>query len=126
MKYKELYVELAEFLTRLGCSVCDHDLMGYCYQTAKIRAFIIIKPDMTYKEKYLTLCHEAGHLFLYKNNQKFVWSKTPMSELSANHFALQLLASHDIDEKNIMNFTRKLKRKLRNVKSLGLKFNLTF
>ena len=63
MKYKILYKELAEKLTDLGCSVSDHDLLGYCYQTKTIRAYIVIKSHMSYKSKYFTICHEAGHLF---------------------------------------------------------------
>ena len=113
MKYKELYIELAELLTKLGCSVCDHDLWGYCYHTKTVRAFVIIKPDMSYKAKYLTLAHEAGHLFNLGKNQKFIWSKKARTEEEANWFALQLLNINDIDPNEYRKFYDKAKKKVK-------------
>ncbi len=112
MKYKTLYKELAEKLTDLGCSVCDHDLWGYCYQTKPIRGFIVIKSHMSYKGKYLTLCHEAGHLF-YLKDDTFVWSKEPRSEEEANRFALELLDSNDIKSGEYRKFYEKAKKKVK-------------
>lgn len=112
MKYKELYVELAELLTKLGCKVCDYDVYGYCGQTETIRAFIVIKPEMNFKEKLLTLSHEMGHLF-YKKNDKFIWSKNPRTEEEANQFALQLLNIHEIDPNEYSKFYKKAKKKVK-------------
>lgn len=110
MKYKELYKELAQHLTELKISICDHDLYGYCYDTKKIKAFIVIKSDMDYKSKYFTLCHEAGHLFYMKKGQKFVWSKNTRSEEEANWFTLQLLKSNEIDLNEYREFYKKAKK----------------
>lgn len=112
MKYKTLYKELAEKLTELGCSICDHDLLGYCYQTKTIRAYIVIKCHMSYKSKYLTLCHEAGHLFSLKDD-KFVWAKEPRSEEEANRFALELLDTNDIKAQEYCRFYEKAKKKVK-------------
>ena len=96
MKYKNLYRELAELLTELGCSVADHDFLGYCYQTAAIKGLIVIKANMNYKGKYFVLAHEAGHLF-YMRNGKFNWSKKPRTEEQANTFAVKLLKFNEIE-----------------------------
>lgn len=112
LKYKELYVELAELLTKLDCKVCDQDFLGYCFQTKLTRAFIVIKPDMSYKDKYLTLCHEAGHLFFIKNNE-WNWSKKPKTEEEANQFALKLLKFNEIDENEYRVFYNKALRKVK-------------
>jgi Zn-dependent peptidase ImmA (M78 family) len=111
MKYKALYIELAELLTRLKCKVCDYDFWGYCNQTKTIRAFIVIKPDMSYKSKFLTLAHEAGHLFNMGKNQEFIWSKNPRTEEEANQFALQLLNIYEIDPTEYCRFYEKAKKK---------------
>jgi Zn-dependent peptidase ImmA (M78 family) len=113
MRYKELYVELAELLTKLGCSVSDHDLWGFCYHTKTIRAFVVIKADMDYKSKYFTLAHEAGHLFSMGKNKKFVWSEKARTEEEANGFALQLLESNEIDPNEYGKFYKKAKKKVK-------------
>lgn len=110
MKYKTLYKELAEKLTDLGCSVCDHDFLGCSYQTKSIRAYIVIKSSISYKSKYYTLAHEAGHLFTLKN-KGFVWSVTPRSEEEANRFAFQLLDQNDIESYEYCKFYEKAKKK---------------
>lgn len=108
MKYKELYKELAQHLTELHISVCDHDLGGgYCFQTKTIRAFIVIEPSLNYKSKYFTLCHEAGHLFYMKKGKKFNWSEEPRSEEEAHWFALQLLKFNEIDAYEYYRFYEK-------------------
>jgi Zn-dependent peptidase ImmA (M78 family) len=111
MKFKNLYIELAEKLTDLGCEICDHDFLGYCYQTKSIRAFIVIKSDMSFKSKYLILAHEAGHLFTLGKNRKFVWSKKPKTEEEANYFALQILNIHEIDPNEYRKSYEKAKKK---------------
>lgn len=109
MKYKELYKELAQTLTELKVSVCDHDLGGgYCFQTKTIRAFVVINPNMDYKAKYFTLCHEAGHLFYMKKGQKFNWSEEPRSEQDAHWFALKLLKFNEIDTFEYYRFYEKI------------------
>lgn len=111
MKYKELYVELADLLTKLFCKVCDYDVLGYCGQTKAIKAFIVIKPEMSFKEKYFTLAHEAGHLFSLGKNQKFIWSEKPRTEEEANQFALQLLNINEIDPNEYLKFYNRAKKK---------------
>lgn len=113
MKYKELYIDLAWKLTELGCRVCDHDIEGYCYQVKNFRAFVVIKADMGFKEKYMTLCHEAGHLFTLKGSDTFNWSKKPRSEDKANQFVLRLLKLNDIDENEYHEFYEKAKKKVK-------------
>ena len=110
MKYKELYVDLAETLTSLKCYVCDQDLWGYCFQTESIRAFIVIKSNATFKEKYMTLCHEAGHLFTMEKG-KFKWSKKPRSEEEANRFAIDLLRTNDIEDYEYFKVYKKIEKK---------------
>ena len=112
MKYKELYKELAQKLTELKVSVCDHDLGGgYCFQTKPIRAFIVIKSEMNYKSKYFTLAHEAGHLFYIKKDKLFNWSKEPRNEKEAHWFALKLLKSNKIDSYEYYRFYDKIMKK---------------
>lgn len=113
MKYKNLYVDLAETLTELKCYVCDHDLWGYCFQAKLVKAFIVIKPDMSYKEKYLTLAHEAGHLFTMKGKSNFIWSKDPRTEEEANRFALELLNLNDINSNEYRKFYNRAKKKVK-------------
>jgi len=114
LKYKDLYRELAQQLTELKISICDHDLGGgYCFQTKSIRGFIVIKPDLSFKEKYFVLTHEAGHLFYMKKDQEFVWSKKPRSEEEAHSFALQLLKLNEIDNFEYYKFYRKAVRSIK-------------
>lgn len=113
MKYKELYRELANFLNDLGCFVCDIDVLGHCKHTNGIKAFIYIKSDLNYKEKYFVLAHEAGHLFSMKKGKKFAWSKKPRSEEEANQFALQLINLNEIDCYEYRNFYDKAKKKFK-------------
>ena len=110
MKYKELYKELAQTATELGCSVGDHDLLGYCYHTKNIRAFIVINPDMNYKDRFLTLCHELGHLFYMQKGNRFVWSDEPRTEEQANFFAIKLLQYNDVDADEYRKFYNKALR----------------
>jgi Zn-dependent peptidase ImmA (M78 family) len=116
MKYKELYKELAHLLDDLGCAVCDHDFWGYCYQAKKIKGFIIIRPDMSFKRKFFTLAHEAGHLFYFGKDNKFNWSKKPKTEVEANTFALQILKLSDIDPYEYSKIYEKAKKKSKNRK----------
>jgi Zn-dependent peptidase ImmA (M78 family) len=111
MNYKKLYIELAYTLTDLNCLVCDHDFWGYCNQVDFLNAIIIIKPNMSYKEKYCILAHEAGHLFYMKKINKFNRSKKPRSEAEANEFALRLLEYNDIEEKEYHNVYEKAKKR---------------
>ena len=113
LKYKELYKELAQALTELKISVCDHDLGGgYCFQTKSIRAFIVIDSKMNFKEKYFTLCHETGHLFYIRDKNEFVWSDYPRSEEEAHKFAIQMLKSNDIDSLEYYRFYGKVTKKV--------------
>ena len=116
MKYKDLYIDLAETLTGLKCYVSDIDFWGYCYQTKSIRAFIVIKPSMSFKRKFFTLAHEAGHLFYMTKDSNFNWSKKPRTEEEANVFALQLLKLSDIDPNEYRKVYEKAKKKLKNRK----------
>lgn len=113
MKYKELYVELAELLTKLNISVCDYDFWGYCGHTKTVKAYVVIKPEMSYKAKFFTLAHEAGHLFSNTKNKAFTWSKSPRTEEQANQFALQLLNIHEIDPNEYRRFYNKAKKKVK-------------
>jgi Zn-dependent peptidase ImmA (M78 family) len=110
MKYKELYKELAHQLSSLGCFVCDIDMLGHCKHTEDSKAFIYIKPSMSFKAKYFVLAHEAGHLFYKKGEKIFNWSKTARSEEEANTFALQLLESNDIDSHGYCKLYSKAKK----------------
>ncbi len=113
MKYKELYKELANHLTSLGCFVCDMDVLGHCKHSVGNRAFIFIKSSMTYKQKYFVLAHEAGHLFYIKGGQTFTWSKKGRSEDKANVFALHLLESNDIDGNEYNKFYKLAQKKVK-------------
>lgn len=115
MKYRELYIDLAETLTSLKCYVSDIDFWGYCFQTKSVRAFIVVKPDMSYKEKFFCLSHETGHLFSMKKG-KFVWARNPRTEEEANKFAMQLINSKDIDPIEYRKFYERAKRKSKNRK----------
>lgn len=110
MKFKNLYKDLANLLTNLDCSVCDLDFRGYCFQTKDIKALIVISPDMSYKEKYFTLAHEAGHLFYMKKGNAFNWSEKPRSEDQANWFALQLIKHNEIESYEYKKFYNKALR----------------
>jgi len=107
MGYKSLYTELASALDHLGVAVCDHDYMGYCFQTLGLRGFIYIKSRLTYKEKYMALCHETGHLFYMKKGKTLNWSKKPRTEEQANWFAMQLLRRNGIDVEEYKEFYNK-------------------
>ena len=113
MKYKELYKELANHLNNLGCFVCDIDVLGHCRHAYGLKAFIYVKSDLNYKEKYFVLAHEAGHLFSMKKDQKFCWSKNGRSEEEANRFALQLLGFNEIDGYEYRKFYNKAKKKFK-------------
>jgi Zn-dependent peptidase ImmA (M78 family) len=110
MKYKDLYIGLAHALTYRGCEVCDYDYWGYCAQTDGIRAFIVIKPKMKYKEKYLILVHETGHLFFLNNKKGLVWSNKTRNEDQANQFALKFLKMNKIDAKEYNKFYKKAQK----------------
>jgi len=58
---------------------------------------VIVKPKMTYKEKYFTLVHETGHLFTLNKNNRLVWSKKTRNEDEANYFASQILTINKIN-----------------------------
>lgn len=103
MDYKSLYINLAELLTHLKVVVCDHDYLGYCYQNNDNKGFIVINPKMTYKEKYFTLAHEAGHLFYMRKGNMFSWSKKPRTEEQANWFAIQLIKMNGISSIDYCN-----------------------
>jgi Zn-dependent peptidase ImmA (M78 family) len=113
MKYKILYVELAELLTRLGCQVCDHDLLGYCFQPGKSRGFIVIRPNMNYKEKYFILSHEAGHLFRLTKDKKLRWTAKIKTEEEANLFAVKLLKFNEIEREEYYKIYAKAKEKMK-------------
>ena len=116
MKYKELYKELAQTLTDLGCFVFDIDVFGHCKHSKGSRAFIFIKSSMTYQQKFYVLAHEAGHLFFMKKGQKLVWSTKGRSENKANRFALQLLNFNDIDSNEYRVFYNRALKKIKNRK----------
>jgi Zn-dependent peptidase ImmA (M78 family) len=109
MDYKELYKDLAWTLSGMGISVCDYDYLGYCGQTKKIEAFIVIKPSLSYKEKFFTLAHEAGHLFYMKKGNIFNLSKKSRSEDEANWFAIQYLRLKEINSNEYWHFYNKAK-----------------
>jgi len=96
MNYKQLYINLATELTNLGCRVCDDDFLGLCIYPNKNRAFIYITPNMSYKHKYFTLAHEAGHIFFMKKDKIFNWSKKERPENKANMFAIKILGMNKI------------------------------
>lgn len=112
MKYKELYKELAQTLTDLRISICDHDLGGgYCFQTKTIRAFIVIQSSLNFKDKYFVLAHEMGHLFYPKKGKELGWSKKPRSEEEAHQFALRLIKFNDIDPYEYYRFYRRVTKR---------------
>ena len=111
--YKGLYRDLAQVLRSYCCDVFDHDLLGYCIQVKDAKAIIFISPTLTYKEKYFTLAHEAGHLFYMKKGKVFNWSKKPRTEEQANWFALQLFRLMEIENTDYKNFYNKALNKLK-------------
>lgn len=111
MDYKQLYLDLALILRDLKCFVHDHDFNGYALFTKDYKAFIVINPKLTYKEKYFCLAHEVGHLFYMKKNSIFNWSNKPRSEEQANWFAIQLLKRQNIDTKEYWDFYKKAETK---------------
>jgi hypothetical protein len=117
MEYKTLYKELAWILTHLGCTICDHDFLGFCNYTLDKRAFIYIKPSLSFKHKFFTLAHEAGHLFHMKKGSVFNWSKKARSEEQANWFAVQFLKRYGISSKEYYVFYSKAQKRGRKYKS---------
>lgn len=111
MKYKSLYRDLANTLSSLGCFISDFDILGHCMHTDKTKAFIFIKPTMSYKHKYFVLAHEAGHLFFIKKNKVFNWTTKPRTEEEANSFAFHLFSLKDIDCNEYRKFYEKAKKK---------------
>jgi Zn-dependent peptidase ImmA (M78 family) len=109
MGYKQLYKELATSIDELRCAVYDYDFIGFCNHTKKFRAFIYIDSKMSYKEKYFTLAHEAGHLFYMSGDNMFNWSKKIRSETKAHAYAVKLLDSADINEDEYYIFYSKAK-----------------
>lgn len=122
MEFKELYKELAQTLNNIGCSVCDFDYWGYCSSTKGIKAFIVIKPSMSYKGKYFTLAHEAGHLFYMSKGKILNWSKNSRSENQANWFALQLIKRNNIDVEEYKEFYNKALKISKNRKKSWYEF----
>jgi Zn-dependent peptidase ImmA (M78 family) len=98
----------------MGCAICDHDFMGHCNFVGKTKAFIYIKPSMSYKQKYFTLVHEAGHLFYMKKGKIFNWAKRARSEDQANWFAVQFLKTVDIRSQEYYDFYDIAVKKLKN------------
>ena len=111
MSYKRLYIELACVLFNLGCSINDHDCLGYCQYVDSNKAFIVINAGLNFKQKYFVLAHEAGHLFYMKKGNIFNWSIKPRTEKEANWFAIQLLRLNGIDSEEYMKFYNKTKNK---------------
>lgn len=116
MSYQELYIDLAQTLIELGCYVCDHDFWGYCYHTKTIKAFVVIKSSMSYKYKYFTLIHEAGHLFYPNNVTLFNWSKKARTEKQANSFAVKILKLKELEVDDYETFYNRAKEIAKNRK----------
>jgi len=114
MNYKELYKELANDLTNLGCCICDHDFLGYCCQVGSLKAFIFIKPSLSYKEKYFILAHESGHLFYMTKGKLFKRAKKNRTEEQANWFAIQLLRINGVEVYEYKNFYSHAKKIVKN------------
>ena len=123
MGYKSKYVDLAYLLTSQCCMVCDHDFMGYCSFFENKKAFIVIKPKLSYKEKIFTLAHEAGHIFYMTKGRAFIWSKKARTEKQANWFAVQLLRLMKIDVLEYYCFYEKAKKRNKYRRKSWFEFN---
>jgi Zn-dependent peptidase ImmA (M78 family) len=102
MNFKNLYKDLATELSDLGCAVYDFDFLGFCCFSKK-KAFIHIRPSMSYRHKFYTLCHEMGHLFTM-DEYDFLWSEVARTEKQANNFAVKLLKTHGITKEEYYVF----------------------
>jgi len=97
MDYRELYRNLAQELSNLNCAVYDPNHWGHSFRAKRNVDFIVIRNDLTYKEKFFVLAHEAGHLFYMKKGNMFNRSRKIRTEDQANWFALRLLKFYKID-----------------------------
>lgn len=111
MGYKTLYSELANEISSNKCYICDEDYLGYCVPAKGLKGFIYIKASMSYKERFFTLAHEAGHLFTMLKGGELKWCNRLKTEQEANTFAVQYMIALGINVEDYRIFYNKASKR---------------